>query len=154
MFLFLTTVVKNTTKRNSFWDFPLQLLYTQAGMAGQWCLEFPWGCGRFLYPIVSSIRSSLFFFILSPGWVGGKSSWNLRKMLTVSVIFILCLLKPITVLLLPFPFPVWDFPNCCMQTYFCLESILPSPKRRCCFKQRAGSGRWVLLLTLKYARQA
>jgi len=38
MLLFVTTVVKTTTNGNSFWDFPP---YTQVGMAGQWCQNFP-----------------------------------------------------------------------------------------------------------------
>lgn len=38
------------------------------------------------------------------------------------------------------------FTSCCTQTCCCLETILPSPTRRCCFKELAGCGRWVLVL--------
>lgn len=57
----------------------MQLLHTQVGAAGQWCIDvwhFPGGLGKFLYLEGSSVRSSF------PLLGGGKSSWNLRKMLT------------------------------------------------------------------------
>lgn len=127
MFLFLTTVVENTINRKSFWDLPLQLLYTQVGMAVQWCLEFRWGSGRFLYSVALGTAIYIYFSLLAGG-VERESSWNLRKMLTVSFIFILCLLKPITSLVLPFLFHVQHFPKCFTQTCCCLESILPTPK--------------------------
>lgn len=106
MFVFSYNCGIKQTNRNSFWDFLLQLLYTQVGMTGQWDLEFPWGCGRFLHLEVSSIRSR--FKNVFSSW--GKKKITLKSEKDADIVFVLCLLKPFaTTLLLPFPLPA--FPN-------------------------------------------
>lgn len=80
-----TQKVQCKTSRNSSGD--LQLPHTQMGAAGQWCTDiwhFPGGLGKFLYPEGSRTRSS--FPLL-----GGKLSWNLRKMLTGHQFYTYCM---------------------------------------------------------------
>lgn len=136
-------MLKNIADWNSLWHFPVQLLYTQVGLTGHWCLEFPWGCWRFLYPEVSSIRSSSYFIFFSFGLKPEKDS---DRQVHIYVMFT----KTNHHFVASFsPFPIQHFTSCFTQTCCCLESTLPSPTWRCCFKELAGCGRGVLLLPLK-----